>query len=64
MDNNINTIDGGGDLRDRTESSRVTFNKMVDTERVAAAKTAWDRACLASRLRHAVTSQGKHAPDS
>jgi len=58
MDNNINTIDGGN-LRDRNESSRVIFNKMVDTERVAAARTAWDRAYLASRLRHAVVSQGK-----
>jgi len=51
----INTVN----LRRRRESSRMTFCEIVNMERIIAAKIAWDRACLASRLRRTVTAQGR-----
>ena len=58
MKTNINITDAVN-LRRRRDSSRLTFREMVDMERVTAAKIAWDRACVASRLRRTVVAQGR-----
>ena len=58
MKTNINMTDPVN-LRLRKESSRLTFREMVDMERVTAARIAWNRARLASRLRRTVVAQGR-----
>jgi hypothetical protein len=46
-------------LRHRQGPSRLTFREMIDMERIPAAKIAWDRARLASRLRRKAAIQGR-----
>jgi hypothetical protein len=43
----------------RGKSLRMTFREIVDMERIPAAKIAWERACVASHLRHKAAAQGR-----
>lgn len=43
------------------ENMRTTFHEMYEAERLSSARRAWDRAKLASVLRHAARYQGRLA---